>query len=155
MPLSDAPRSDAVPITERLRAAKDGCVGCARTLAKNPSRSMKIASVVSGLLLVLGGFYGMFNLFFPLQAVISVYQLLFGILILVTELKSWPIISTFQKKVDVWFHLLSTTRGKGGFYCFIGFLSFFASEWNVSTVCILFVSIIGCLLYTSPSPRDA
>ena len=160
MPLSDAPRSDAVPITERLRAAKDGCVGCARTLAKNPSRSMKIASVVSGLLLVLGGFYGMFNLFFPLQAVISVYQLLFGILILVTELKSWPIISTFQKKVDVWFHLLSTTRGKGGFYCFIGFLSFFASEWNVSTVCILFVSIIGVLhllgfpRVPAPAPDD-
>ena len=143
MPLSDAPRSDAVPITERLRAAKDGCVGCARTLAKNPSRSMKIASVVSGLLLVLGGFYGMFNLFFPLQAVISVYQLLFGILILVTELKSWPIISTFQKKVDVWFHLLSTTRGKGGFYCFIGLLAFCASEWSLARVCVLIVTIVG------------
>ena len=34
-------------------------------------------------------------------------------LIVVTELKSWPIISTFQKKVDVYFHLLSVPRGKG------------------------------------------
>ena len=39
---------------------------------------------------------------------------LFGLLIVVTELKSWPIISTFQKRVDVYFHLLSVPRGKGG-----------------------------------------
>ena len=50
----------------------------------------------------------------------------FGILILVTELKSWPIISTFQKRVDIYFHLLSVPKGKGGFYCFIGFLAFCA-----------------------------
>lgn len=43
-----------------------------------------------------------------------------------TELKSWPIISTFQKRVDIYFHLLSVPKGKGGFYCFIGFLAFCA-----------------------------
>ena len=28
-----------------------------------------------------------------------------------TELKSWPIIRTFQKRVDVYFHLLSRRDG--------------------------------------------
>ena len=37
---------------------------------------------------------------------------LFGILILLTELKSWPIIKTFQKRVDIYFHLLSVPKGK-------------------------------------------
>ena len=57
---------------------------------------------------------------------------LFGILIVATELKSWPIIGGFQKRVDVYFHLLSIGKGKGGFYCFIGLLAFIASEWSLA-----------------------
>ena len=37
---------------------------------------------------------------------------MFGVLILLTELKSWPIIKTIQKRIDVYFHLLSVPRGK-------------------------------------------
>ena len=32
-----------------------------------------------------------------------------GLLIILTELKSWPIIRTLQKRVDVYFHLLSVS----------------------------------------------
>ena len=62
---------------------------------------------------------------------------------MITELKSWPIIRTFQRRVDIYFHLLSVPRGKGGFYCFIGVLAFCSSEWNLSRVCVLIVSIVG------------
>ena len=62
---------------------------------------------------------------------------------MITELKSWPIIRTFQRRVDVYFHLLSVPRGKGGFYCFIGVLAFCSSDWNLSRVCVLIVSLVG------------
>ena len=68
---------------------------------------------------------------------------LFGFLIVATELKTWPIIGAFQKRVDKYFHLLSVAKGKGGFYCFIGFLAFIASEWSLARVCTLLVCIVG------------
>lgn len=68
---------------------------------------------------------------------------LFGFLIVATELKSWPIIGAFQKRVDKYFHLLSIAKGKGAFYCFIGFLAFVASEWSLARVCTLLVCIVG------------
>merc|ERR1719408_571189 len=112
---------------DKINATKDGAIKVWETAKANPVRTVKLLSSVSGVLLILGGFYGMFNLFNPLQGVLSVYNIIFGALIIVTELKSWPIISTFQKRIDVYFHLLSSTRGKGSFYCFIGFLAFCAS----------------------------
>ena len=110
--------------------------------AKDPPRTLRWLSTGSGLLLIIGGISGVFTIN-PLAMVISVYNILFGGLIVLTELKSWPIIRTFQKQVDVYFHLLSIPRGKGGFYCFIGFLAFFSSEWSLARVCVLIVSIIG------------
>ncbi len=130
-----------------------------RVLAKDPPRTLRLASSISGLLLIIGGISGMFNIFNPLGAVISVYNILFGLLIVLTELKSWPIIRTFQKSVDYYFHLLSVPRGKGGFYMFIGFLAFFSSDWNLSRVCVLIVSIVGlvhlfaCVRFGAP-PED-
>ena len=111
--------------------------------AKDPSRTLRVFSAVAGLLLIIGGISGIFNIFNPLSAIISVYNIFFGILIVITELKSWPIIRTFQRRVDIYFHLLSVPRGKGGFYCFIGVLAFCSSEWNLSRVCVLIVSIVG------------
>lgn len=83
----------------------------------------------------------------PISAYVplAAYNILFGLLVVITELKSWPIIKTFQKRVDVYFHLLSVPRGKGFFYCFIGLLAFVASDWNVSRVCTLIVAIVGML----------
>jgi len=133
-------------VSERVATAKETAGKVWTTAKSNPHRTMKVLSCVSGLLLVLGGFTGFFN-FNPLKAVISLYNMGFGILILVTELKSWPIISSFQKRVDIYFHLLSVPKGKGGFYCFIGVLAFCASvdSFDLSTVCVLIVAIVGVL----------
>lgn len=70
-----------------------------------------------------------------------------------TELKSWPIIGAFQKRVDIYFHLLSVPRGKGGFYLFVGLLTFCASEWGVSSLCVMVVAIVG-VLHLAGCPRD-
>jgi len=131
---------------ERAVAVKEGAVKVWSTAKKDPPRTMKFLSCIAGLLLVIGGFFGFFSIN-PLKAVISLYNMAFGILILVTELKSWPIISTFQKRVDIYFHLLSVPKGKGGFYFFVGFLAFCASVENFdqSTLCVLIVSIVGLL----------
>ena len=71
-----------------------------------------------------------------------------------TELKSWPIIGAFQKHVDVYFHLLSVPKGKGGFYLFIGLLTFCASDWGMASVCVMIVTIVG-VLHLAGIPADA
>ena len=114
-------------------------------MSKDPPRTLRWLSTVSGVLLVVGGIAGLVTVN-PLGAVISVYNIFFGLLIVCTELKNWPIVRTFQKRVDVYFHLLSVPRGKGGFYCFIGFLAFLSSKnWDLSKICTLIVSIVGFL----------
>lgn len=114
-----------------------------RAASYNPPRTLRVASAVAGALLIIGGLSGIFNIFNPLGAVISFYNIMFGVLIVLTELRSWPILRTFHKSVDHYFHLLSVPRGKGGFYCFIGLLAFFSTEWNLARVCVLIVSIVG------------
>jgi hypothetical protein len=71
-----------------------------------------------------------------------------------TELKSWPIIGAFQKHVDVYFHLLSVPRGKGGFYLFIGLLTFCASDWGMASVCVMIVAVVG-VLHLAGVPADS
>jgi hypothetical protein len=104
---------------------------------------MHLTSVVAALLLLLGGVSGLMNIFHPLGIVLSVYNILFAFLILVTELKQFPVMKTLNKRVDVYFHLLSVPRGKAGFYVFVGLLAFFASSWSISRICILLVAIVG------------
>lgn len=111
-------------------------------MAKDPPRTLRVLSAISGVLLILSGILGVLTIN-PLSMVLSLYNFLFGVLIVLTELKSWPIIRTFQKNVDIYFHLLSIPRGKGGFYCFIGFLAFFSSDWSAASVCVLIVAIVG------------
>jgi hypothetical protein len=108
-----------------------------------PERTMHLTSVVAALLLLLGGVSGLLNLLYPIGIVLSVYNILFSLLILVTELKQFPVMKTLNKRVDVYFHLLSVPRGKAGFYVFVGVLAFFASEWSISRICILLVAIVG------------
>ena len=71
-----------------------------------------------------------------------------------TELKSWPIIGAFQKRVDVYFHLLSVPKGKGGFYLFIGLLTFCASDWGMASVCVMIDAIDG-VLHLAGIPADS
>mmetsp|Transcript_7019 Transcript_7019/g.14382 ORF Transcript_7019/g.14382 Transcript_7019/m.14382 type:complete len:252 (-) Transcript_7019:436-1191(-) len=130
---------------ENVRKACAAVRKCMVVAATDPPRTLRWASTISGLLLILGGVAGVFTIN-PLSAIISVYNVFFGLLIVLTELKNYPIIRTFQKSVDVYFHLLSVPRGKGGFYCFIGFLAFFSSEkFDISRVCVLIVSIVGVI----------
>lgn len=131
-------------MSEYAKKAAECCKTTAKTMAKDPPRTLRWLSTISGLLLVMGGVAGVFT-FNPLAAVISVYNIFFGGLIILTELKNFPIIKTFQRKVDVYFHLLSVPRGKGGFYCFIGFLAFFSSDWSLARVCVLIVSVVGVI----------
>ena len=115
-----------------------------KVMSHDPPRTLRWLSTGSGVLLILGGIAGAFTIN-PLSMIISIYNVMFGILIVLTELKNFPIIKTFQKKVDLYFHLLSVPRGKGGFYCFIGFLAFFSSDWSLARICVLIVSIVGVL----------
>lgn len=132
---------------EYARKTADCCKKTAQVMAKDPPRTLRWASAISGLLLILGGVVGVFTIN-PLAAIISVYNFFFGVLIVITELKSYPIIRTLQRRIDVYFHLLSVPRGKGGFYCFIGFLAFFSSTWKdafLAKLCVLIVSIVGLI----------
>ena len=104
---------------------------------------MHLASVLAALLLLLGGVSGLLNIFNPLGIVLSVYNIIFALLILVAELKALPVFKTVHKRVDVYFHLLSVPRGKAGFYVFVGVLAFFASQWSISRICILAVAVVG------------
>jgi hypothetical protein len=130
---------------EKLKAAWSKGKEWAGVARSNPARTMKLLSAVSGALLIIGGISGVINIFNPLGIVISIYNILFGLLIVATELKSWPIIGAFQKHVDVYFHLLSVPKGKGGFYLFIGLLTFCASDWGMASVCVMIVAIVGVL----------
>ena len=115
--------------------------------AKDPRRTLVWLSTGSGVLLIVGGISGVFTLN-PLSMIISIYNVLLGVLIVLTELKTFPIIRTFQKRVDVYFHLLSVPRGKGAFYCFIGLLAFCATSWSkepLARACVLVVFIVGLL----------
>ena len=119
-----------------------------KVMSTDPPRTLRWLSTGSGILLILGGLSGALNPFsiiHPLSMIISVYNVLFGVLIVLTELKTFPIIKTFQKRVDVYFHLLSSPRGKGGFYCFIGFLAFISTDWSVASFCVLCVGIVGVI----------
>jgi len=131
---------------EQLRSVAKCCKTTASVLSKDPPRTLRWASAISGFLLSLSGLVGVFTIN-PLAAIISVYNIFFGILIVLTELKTLPVIRTFQKRVDVYFHLLSVPRGKGGFYCFIGLLAFFAEDGYISLtkICVLIVSIVGLI----------
>ena len=140
------PLRNSVSFTmEHIRNAISCCRTSYAVMSKDPPRTLRWASAISGLLLMLGGIVGVFTIN-PLAIIISLYNVGFGILIVLTELKTLPIIRTFQRRIDVYFHLLSSPRGKGGFYCFIGFLSFFAeSGWSLSSICTLIVSCVGVI----------
>mmetsp|Transcript_43765 Transcript_43765/g.115020 ORF Transcript_43765/g.115020 Transcript_43765/m.115020 type:complete len:255 (-) Transcript_43765:248-1012(-) len=131
---------------EALSNAKKCAKSFWEVLSKDPPRTLRWSSAISGVLLIIGGISGVFTIN-PLAAVISVYNVFFGLLIVLTELKSYPIIRTFQKRVDTYFHLLSVPRGKGGFYCFIGFLAFFAEEgyFSLTKLCVMIVTIVGLI----------
>jgi len=136
---------------EQVKNAKECIMSTYKVMSTDPPRTLRWLSTGSGILLILGGLSGALNPFsiiHPLSMIISVYNVLFGVLIVLTELKTFPIIKTFQKRVDVYFHLLSVPRGKGGFYCFIGFLAFFSStddSQTLSRICVLIVSVVGVL----------
>jgi hypothetical protein len=136
---------------EQINNAKQCLKATYKVMTTDPPRTLRWLSTGSGILLILGGLSGALNPFsiiHPLSMIISVYNVLFGVLIVLTELKTFPIIKTFQKRVDVYFHLLSVPRGKGGFYCFIGFLAFFSStddSQTLSRICVLIVSVVGVL----------
>jgi hypothetical protein len=119
---------------------------CCKAMRAHPDRSMKLTSIVAGSLLLAGGISGLLNIFNPLGAVLSFYNIIFAALILVSELKHMPIIKTLNKRVDKYFHLLSVPRGKASFYVFVGVLAFFASPISISSICILLVTIVGVLL---------
>ena len=125
----------------------NSCIGCTKTVfksaAKDPPRTLRRLSGGSGILLILAGIAGIFTIN-PLSLIISVYTFFFGVLIVLTELKSLPIIKTFQRRVDIYFHLLSVPRAKGGFYCFVGLLTCFSTK-GLSFVCVVTVTVIGVL----------
>ena len=51
------------------------CRGFVGDVVANPKRSMWLASVVSGVLLVVGGISGLINIFNPLEMVLSAYNM--------------------------------------------------------------------------------
>ena len=51
------------------------CRGFAASIMENPKKSMWFASVISGILLVIGGISGLINIFNPLEMVLSAYNM--------------------------------------------------------------------------------
>lgn len=137
--------NDGTSTRSTVAAVADNSKKFYKWASSNPTRAMKVFSSVSGLLLVLTGITGLFDLFNPLRMVISFYNIVFGLLILLTELKSWPIIATLQKRVDAQFHLLSVPKGKGGFYCFVGVLGFCAAATTLEWVCFGIIAVVGAM----------
>ena len=63
------------------------CPQVYKVMSTDPPRTLRWLSTGSGLLLILGGVAGVFTIN-PLAMIISIYNILFGVLIVLTELKS-------------------------------------------------------------------
>ena len=51
------------------------CQGAYASVMANPKRAMWLASVISGILLIVGGISGVLNIFNPLEMVLSFYNM--------------------------------------------------------------------------------
>mmetsp|Transcript_15396 Transcript_15396/g.51956 ORF Transcript_15396/g.51956 Transcript_15396/m.51956 type:complete len:191 (-) Transcript_15396:692-1264(-) len=113
---------------------------------KDPSATMRILSIVSGILLFVVGFFGMFNIFSPLTAMISLYGMVFGLVIVCSECKDVPIISVLYRQLEYYVHFLVYPRGKAIFYVFVGLLTFAAwPGWGFTSIASLIVAFVGLI----------
>lgn len=113
---------------------------------KDPSATMRIISIVSGILLFIVGFFGMFNILNPLRAIISIYAMMFGLVIVCSECKDVPLIAALYRQIEFYAHFLVYPRGKALFYVFTGMLTFSAwPTWGFPRIAALIVAVVGAL----------
>lgn len=127
---------------------------------KDPRATMAVLSIGSGIVLFFGGLTGTISTLNVLRAMVSVYSMVFGLVIIASECKEVPLISVLYRQLEFYAHFLVYPRGKALFYCFIGFLTFFANvEWSLSKIASLIVMIVGALHFVTsfciPAPEPS
>ena len=75
MALGRTRRTASMSATEKLKAVWDTAKEWWRIARSNPARTMKLASSLSGALLIVGGISGVINIFNPLGIIISIYNM--------------------------------------------------------------------------------
>mmetsp|Transcript_14760 Transcript_14760/g.43331 ORF Transcript_14760/g.43331 Transcript_14760/m.43331 type:complete len:193 (-) Transcript_14760:420-998(-) len=112
---------------------------------KDPSATMSILSFASGVVLFLGGLFGVLNINI-LRAMTAVYSMVFGLVIVVSECKHVPLLSVLYRQLEFYAHFLVYPRGKAVFFVLVGILTFFAhTEWALPKIASLIVVIVGAL----------
>ena len=119
--------------------------GVCAGFCKDPSATMSILSVGSGIVLFLGGLFGVLNIN-VLRAMTSVYSMVFGLVIVISECKNVPLLSVLYRQLEYYAHFLVYPRGKAIFYVLVGILTFFAHvNWALPKIASLIVVIVGAL----------
>mmetsp|Transcript_5884 Transcript_5884/g.15077 ORF Transcript_5884/g.15077 Transcript_5884/m.15077 type:complete len:214 (+) Transcript_5884:3-644(+) len=134
--------------------------GAMSQACKDPRATMGVLSIGSGIVLFVGGLTGAISTLNVLRAMVSVYSMVFGLVIIASECKEVPIISVLYRQLEFYAHFIVYPRGKALFYLFIGFLTFFANvEWSLSKIASLIVMIVGALHFLTsfciPSPAPS
>ncbi|KAJ1633559.1 hypothetical protein T492DRAFT_980181 [Pavlovales sp. CCMP2436] len=112
---------------------------------QDPGATMSFLSACAGVVLFVGGIFGVVNINL-LQAMTSVYSMVFGLVIVVAECKHVPILSVLYRQLEFYAHFLVYPRGKAIFDVLIGVLSFFShTNWGFSKIAALIVVVIGGL----------
>mmetsp|Transcript_8809 Transcript_8809/g.24326 ORF Transcript_8809/g.24326 Transcript_8809/m.24326 type:complete len:191 (-) Transcript_8809:450-1022(-) len=112
---------------------------------KDPSATMSILSVASGILFFIGGISGLLTLN-PITAMTSVYSMVFGLVIVIVECKQVPVLSALYRQLEYWAHFLVYPRGKAVFFVLVGILNFFSQNtWGLVKISALIIIVVGGL----------
>eukprot|EP00468_Gymnochlora_sp_CCMP2014_P002266 CAMPEP_0167743316 /NCGR_PEP_ID=MMETSP0110_2-20121227/1947_1 /TAXON_ID=629695 /ORGANISM="Gymnochlora sp., Strain CCMP2014" /LENGTH=190 /DNA_ID=CAMNT_0007627671 /DNA_START=21 /DNA_END=593 /DNA_ORIENTATION=+ len=121
----------------------------AEMITKGPL-SLKVMCLFGGILTVLSGFFGMMNLLSPFDILVSMYNFLFGLVMVFLEVHDKvPLLGFLHKRIEHWMRILTTLTGRSLFYFYVG--SLYLSKWTFFGIffgiylcaCGLFSLIVG------------
>eukprot|EP00466_Bigelowiella_natans_P018177 jgi/Bigna1/89222/estExt_fgenesh1_pg.C_450141 len=100
----------------------------AEMITKGPM-SLTAMCLLGGLLTTLSGFFGMLNILSPLDILPSVYNFVFGLLMIFLEVHhKIGYLGFLYRKIEYWMRILTTLTGRSLFYFYVG--SLFLSRWT-------------------------
>eukprot|EP00519_Triparma_laevis_P007495 CAMPEP_0182511752 /NCGR_PEP_ID=MMETSP1321-20130603/31002_1 /TAXON_ID=91990 /ORGANISM="Bolidomonas sp., Strain RCC1657" /LENGTH=271 /DNA_ID=CAMNT_0024718461 /DNA_START=33 /DNA_END=845 /DNA_ORIENTATION=+ len=138
--LTDAAATASTLLTSALDSAsqaaafsylKDQLTSLHSSAHKGPM-TFRVLSFLGGLAMILQcstGTFGKLFSFSPLQALIEVYCLIFGVITVILEGQEYAFLRPFRTSVQSYCKLLTYTWGRGVFYMFSGSLMF--SQFNL------------------------
>jgi len=92
-------------------------------MVKKGPKSLSAMCFMGGVATALMGFFGMLNVLNPFGVLISAYNFIFGLTILVLEIHTRSgYLNFIYKYIEVWLKLLTTLTGRSLFYLYIGSL---------------------------------